>query len=103
MLRLLAPRELDDQGKPTGEFVNADAAALVAERETADYFEAALKHGGASRDARVVANWINGDLAAFANAAGLDVARTHITPAQIAGIVDLIGAHHKPHATTAAS
>ncbi len=68
-----------------------DAAVLVADKETADFFEACLAHGNGRRDAKVVANWVNGDIAAFANAQGLPVSRTHITPAQIASLVDLIG------------
>jgi aspartyl-tRNA(Asn)/glutamyl-tRNA(Gln) amidotransferase subunit B len=68
-----------------------DAGVLVADRETADYYEAAVRHGGAKRDAKIVANWVTGDIAAYANSIGLSVARTHITPAQIAGIVNLIG------------
>ncbi len=68
-----------------------DAGVLVADKETADYFEAAVKHGDTQRDAKLVANWITGDLAAYANSVGLSIAQTHITPAQIAGIVDLIG------------
>ena len=67
-----------------------DAGVLVAEKATADYFEAAARHGAGQRDARLVANWIMGDVAAFANASGLSPAETHITPAQIAGIVDMI-------------
>ena len=69
-----------------------DASVLIADRETADFFEACVKHGGAKRDAKAVANWVNGDLAAFANAQGLPVHATHISPAQIAGLVDLIAA-----------
>ena len=69
-----------------------DASVLVAERDLADYFEAAaaVEPGGERRDAKLVANWIMGDVAAFANASGLGVAETHITPLQIAGLVDLI-------------
>ncbi|MCL2385603.1 MAG: Asp-tRNA(Asn)/Glu-tRNA(Gln) amidotransferase subunit GatB, partial [Alphaproteobacteria bacterium] len=67
-----------------------DAGVLAADRETGDFFEAAVKHDGLKREAKLVANWINGDLAAFANAQGLAVARTHIKPSQIAEIVDLI-------------
>ncbi|WP_026606083.1 Asp-tRNA(Asn)/Glu-tRNA(Gln) amidotransferase subunit GatB [Methylocapsa acidiphila] len=67
-----------------------DAGVLVADKETADYFEAAVQHGDARRDAKLVANWITGDVAAFANSIGLSVAQTHIKPAQVAGIVDLI-------------
>jgi aspartyl-tRNA(Asn)/glutamyl-tRNA(Gln) amidotransferase subunit B len=67
-----------------------DAGVLVADKDTADYFEAAIKHGGVTRDAKLVANWITGDVAAYANSVGLAVAQTHIKPGQIAAIVDLI-------------
>ncbi|RFB80656.1 Asp-tRNA(Asn)/Glu-tRNA(Gln) amidotransferase subunit GatB [Methylovirgula sp. 4M-Z18] len=79
-------RFVNDYGLPA-----YDAGVLVAERETADYFEAAAQHGGTKRDAKAVANWINGDIAAYANSVSLSVPQTHITPAQVAGIVDLIG------------
>ena len=68
-----------------------DAGVLVADKETADYFEAAVAYGGTPRDAKLVANWIKGDLAAFANSQALTVPQTHIKPWQIATIVDLIG------------
>ena len=67
-----------------------DAGVLVADRESADYYEAAVNHGGVRRDAKAVANWITGDVAAYANSVGLSVAQTHLKPSQIAGIVDLI-------------
>ena len=67
-----------------------DASILVAEKETADYFQAAVQFGGATRNAKLVANWIMGDLAAYANTAGIPVSRVHVQPGQIAGIVDLI-------------
>jgi len=67
-----------------------DADVLVADKETADYFEAVVAHGGKSRDPKVAANWIMGDVSAFANSVGLSVPQTHLTPAQIAGLVDLI-------------
>jgi aspartyl-tRNA(Asn)/glutamyl-tRNA(Gln) amidotransferase subunit B len=79
-------RFMTDYGLPA-----YDAGVLVADKETADYFEAAVKHGAATRDAKLVANWITGDLAAYANSVGLAIAQTHISPAQIAAIVDLIG------------
>jgi aspartyl-tRNA(Asn)/glutamyl-tRNA(Gln) amidotransferase subunit B len=69
-----------------------DASVLVAERETADYFEAAAAYGGDKRDFKSVANWIMGDLAAYANDHDLSPAQTHVKPAQIAGLVDLIEA-----------
>jgi aspartyl-tRNA(Asn)/glutamyl-tRNA(Gln) amidotransferase subunit B len=67
-----------------------DATVLVADKETADYYEAAVAHGGAKRDAKAVANWVMGDVSAYANSVGLAVPQTHLTAAQIAGLVDLI-------------
>ena len=68
-----------------------DATVLVAERETAEYYEAAVQHGGARRDAKAVANWIMGDLSAFANANGLSVLEAGLSPSSLATLVDLIG------------
>ena len=87
--------ELPDEKK--ARFINAlglpayDAGLLVADKDTADYFEAALNVGGAKRDAKAVANWIMGDISAYANSVGKAVSQTFITPEQVAGIVDLIG------------
>jgi aspartyl-tRNA(Asn)/glutamyl-tRNA(Gln) amidotransferase subunit B len=67
-----------------------DAGVLVADKETADYYEAAVKHGNKLRDPKLVANWLIGDVAAYANSVGLSVPQTHIKPSQISGIVDLI-------------
>jgi aspartyl-tRNA(Asn)/glutamyl-tRNA(Gln) amidotransferase subunit B len=49
-----------------------------------------VKHGGLARDPKLVANWIIGDVAAYANSQGLSIPQTHIKPSQIATIVDLI-------------
>ncbi|MEP9377603.1 Asp-tRNA(Asn)/Glu-tRNA(Gln) amidotransferase subunit GatB [Aquabacter sp. CN5-332] len=67
-----------------------DASILVAEKETADYFEEAVKVGGIARNAKLVANWVMGDVAAYANTAGVSISRTPVSAAQVAGIVDLI-------------
>src|SRR5580658_3915648 len=56
-----------------------DATVLVADKETADYYEAAVAHGGAKRDAKAVANWVMGDVSAYANSVGLAVPQTHLT------------------------
>jgi aspartyl-tRNA(Asn)/glutamyl-tRNA(Gln) amidotransferase subunit B len=68
-----------------------DATVLVADRETADFFEAALKHGGAARDPKAVANWIMGDLSAAANAQNLPVSEAGLGAPALATVVDLIG------------
>ena len=67
-----------------------DASILVAERETADFFESAVNHGGARRDPKAIANWLMGDLAAQANARGVAVADAGLSAASLATLVDLI-------------
>ena len=67
-----------------------DAGVIVAERDLAAYYEAAVRAEPPGRDAKLVANWITGDVAAYANSVGLSVADTHIRPEQIADLVDLI-------------
>jgi aspartyl-tRNA(Asn)/glutamyl-tRNA(Gln) amidotransferase subunit B len=68
-----------------------DAAILSAERETAAYFEEAALHEGKTRDAKAVANWIMGDLSAYANAHNLSVAEAGLSAGALATLVDLIG------------
>ena len=68
-----------------------DASILSAERETAAFFEEAAQQGGAKRDAKAVANWVMGDLSAFANANGLAVSAAGVSASQLASLVDLIG------------
>lgn len=67
-----------------------DAMVLTLDRETADYFEACVAFGDSKRDGKAVANILNADVAAYANSQGLAVWETHLQPAQIAGLVDLI-------------
>jgi aspartyl-tRNA(Asn)/glutamyl-tRNA(Gln) amidotransferase subunit B len=64
-----------------------DASILVLERESADYFEAVAK----GRDAKASANWVINELFGRLNKDGKDVTTSPVTPAQIGGIVDLIG------------
>jgi len=78
-------RFMTDYGLPA-----YDAGVLVADKETADYYEAAVGHGSRRRDPKAVVNWVMGDVAAYANSLGLTVPQTHLKPAQIAGLVDLI-------------
>ena len=61
-----------------------DASVLVAERETADYFEALA--GG--RDPKLAANWVMGDLFGALNKAGLDVTDSPVSPAALGGLLD---------------
>jgi aspartyl-tRNA(Asn)/glutamyl-tRNA(Gln) amidotransferase subunit B len=63
-----------------------DAGVLVAERETADYFEAVAK----GRDAKLAANWVINELFGRLNKEGKDVASSPVTAAQLADMLDLI-------------
>jgi len=65
-----------------------DAGVLVAERETADYFEAVAK----GRDAKAAANWVINELAGRLNKEGKDIASSPLSPAQLGAILDLISA-----------
>jgi len=69
-----------------------DADVLVAERETAEYFEAVVGSGGASRrDPKLAANWVINELAGRLNREGKDVAATPVSAAGLGTILDLIG------------
>jgi aspartyl-tRNA(Asn)/glutamyl-tRNA(Gln) amidotransferase subunit B len=63
-----------------------DAGVLVAERDTADYFEAAAK----GRDAKAAANWIINELAGRLNREGKDISIAPVSAAQLGSIVDLV-------------
>jgi aspartyl-tRNA(Asn)/glutamyl-tRNA(Gln) amidotransferase subunit B len=64
-----------------------DAAALVADHATADYFERVAE----GRDARTAAFWIIGDLFAALRRKGLDIEQSPVTPARLGALLDLIG------------
>ncbi|MGE4529609.1 MAG: Asp-tRNA(Asn)/Glu-tRNA(Gln) amidotransferase GatCAB subunit B, partial [Rhodospirillaceae bacterium] len=63
-----------------------DAGVLVAEKETAAYFEAAAE----GHDAKAVANWVMGDLFAALNRTGKDITEAPVKPENIGKLVDLI-------------
>jgi aspartyl-tRNA(Asn)/glutamyl-tRNA(Gln) amidotransferase subunit B len=85
-----------------------DAEVLVAEKASADYFEAALgtrepngsrakkarsvadAKGRIARDPKLVANWLLTELFGALNRAGRDLARSPITPDRLGRLVDLI-------------
>jgi len=64
-----------------------DAAVLVAEKETADYFEAMLAEGA---EAKSAANWLNNEVFGRLNRAGLSVATSPVSAAQNAVILALL-------------
>ena len=63
-----------------------DADVLVAEKDTADYYEAAAK----GRDAKAVANFTINELFGRLNKEGKDIASSPVSADQIGTIVDLI-------------
>jgi aspartyl-tRNA(Asn)/glutamyl-tRNA(Gln) amidotransferase subunit B len=63
-----------------------DAGVLVAERETADYFEAVAK----GRNAKVAANWVINELFGRLNKEGKEIAASPVGAAQLGAMLDLI-------------
>ena len=63
-----------------------DAGVLVAEKETADYFEAVCK----GHDAKLAANWVTGNLFGALNKAGLTIADSPVSSDALSGLLDLM-------------
>jgi aspartyl-tRNA(Asn)/glutamyl-tRNA(Gln) amidotransferase subunit B len=63
-----------------------DAGILVADRETAEFFEIAAN----GRDAKQVTNWITGDLFGHLNKADLSISKTPVSAEALGGLLDLL-------------
>jgi len=63
-----------------------DAAALVADQETAAFFETVA----AGRDAKLAANWMMGDFFAALNRTGRSIADSPVSAASLGGLLDLL-------------
>ncbi len=61
-----------------------DAQVLVAQRENAAYFETVVHQ---VKDAKLTANWVMGDLAAFLNKANLDIAESPVSAEALAELL----------------
>ena len=66
-----------------------DASVLVAERESADYFEAVAK----GRDGKITANWVINELFGRLNKEGKDIEHSPVSSKQLGGLVDLISSN----------
>ncbi len=69
-----------------------DAGVLVAERESADFYETVL--GGLAdkaRDGKLAANWVINELFGRLNKEGRDITASPVSSEQLSAIVDLIG------------
>ena len=62
-----------------------DAGVLTASRELADYYESVVRVLGG--EAKLAANWVNGDLAAFLNRDGLEIQASPIGADGLAGLL----------------
>ncbi len=63
-----------------------DADVLVAERESADFFEAVAK----GREGKIAANWVINELFGRLNKEGKDIEHSPVSAKQLGGLVDLI-------------
>lgn len=63
-----------------------DAAQLAGQRAWADYYETVVQHLDASA-AKLIANWMLGELSALLNRQGLDINASPISPEQLAGLL----------------
>jgi aspartyl-tRNA(Asn)/glutamyl-tRNA(Gln) amidotransferase subunit B len=63
-----------------------DAGVLVAERETADYFETVAK----GRDGKAAANWVINELFGRLNKEGLAIVDSPVAATQVGSILDLV-------------
>jgi aspartyl-tRNA(Asn)/glutamyl-tRNA(Gln) amidotransferase subunit B len=69
-----------------------DASVLVAERESANFYEAVLAQlANRTRDGKLAANWVINELFGRLNKEGRDVLASPVSAAQLGAIVDLIG------------
>tara|TARA_R110001583_G_scaffold120952_2_gene272243 strand:+ start:489 stop:1937 length:1449 start_codon:yes stop_codon:yes gene_type:complete len=64
-----------------------DAALLTTERAIADYFESATSAAG---DAKLAANWVNGELSAALNRDNLGIANSPVSAEQLGGLIQRI-------------
>ncbi|MGA3308336.1 MAG: Asp-tRNA(Asn)/Glu-tRNA(Gln) amidotransferase subunit GatB [Xanthobacteraceae bacterium] len=71
-----------------------DSGVLVAERETAEFFEAVINgrdnDGENKRDAKLAANWVINELAGRLNKEGKDITASPVNEGQLGAILDLI-------------
>ncbi len=67
-----------------------DAGLLTATREAGEYFEA-LQSAAKGVDAKLCANWVNGELSAALNRAGLELTDAKVSATKLAGLLVRVG------------
>src|SRR5882762_1871840 len=69
-----------------------DASVLVAERESAEFYETVLDSlADKTRDGKLAANWVINELFGRLNKEGRDITRSPVSAEQLGAIIDLIG------------
>ncbi len=66
-----------------------DAGVLIADRASAEFFEAVAK----GRDAKLAANWVMGDLFAALNKTGKDISNSPVSAAHLGELIGLISSN----------
>jgi aspartyl-tRNA(Asn)/glutamyl-tRNA(Gln) amidotransferase subunit B len=66
-----------------------DAGVLVADRETAEFYEA-VAAGGEGRDPKVAANWVTGELFGALNRHGVALGDAPVDAGKLGGLLDLL-------------
>ena len=67
-----------------------DADVLVADRQSAEFFEAVVRGGARSRDAKAAANWVINELFGRLNKEGREIDASPVGAAQLGTILDLL-------------
>jgi aspartyl-tRNA(Asn)/glutamyl-tRNA(Gln) amidotransferase subunit B len=81
------PKELFEKFTKTYQLNDYDATVLTDNRETAEYFEAVLKHTG---NIKAAANWVMVQVRGYLNEQAIDIADFVLQPAKIAEIIALV-------------
>lgn len=64
-----------------------DAAVITASKAMADYLDESVQH---KADAKIVANWLMGEVSKHLNSEGISIAACPVAPSQLAGLIALI-------------
>ena len=80
------PDEKKERFKSDYQLSNYDAGVLVADQESAHFFETVAK----GRDPKLAANWVMGDFFGALNRLGKDIADAPVSAANLGALVDLI-------------
>jgi aspartyl-tRNA(Asn)/glutamyl-tRNA(Gln) amidotransferase subunit B len=80
------PQQKRNRFKEQYGLTDYDAAILTSSREWAEYFEKTIQYA-ANTPAKLIANWMTGDLAAALNKANFEISQSPIQPEALAGLI----------------